>query len=145
MEKLINRWHSVLDMPKHDLTWHERDILDELAEFGESKGLIHRWSELSDVVYTYTRAKWSGFNEVKFPFKKRYFYVGLLYMIPKYSLRWKFFRILGKKFDKNLKIAAVRNPNKNQKLVAIATRYKIDPEQFKTEAEKLKKKWIFFK
>lgn len=145
MKKLINKWHSILDMPKNDLAWHEADVLDELEELKEAEGLIHKWSELSDVVYTYTRAHWSGHTEIKSPLSKINFYVGLLYMFPKYSLRWKFYRVLGKKFDKNIKITEVRNPKKIEKLKIIALKYNLDPDKFTEEAKKLMKKWMFLK
>jgi len=132
-------------MPKYDLVWHMQDMNDELEEFKEANGLICKWSELSDVVYTYTRAQWSGHKDIKFPFKKTSFYIGLIYMFPKYTLRWKFFSILGKKFDNNLKITEVRNPEKIKKLEEIAKKYNLDPVKFKIEAEKLMKRWIFLK
>ncbi|MBI2631345.1 hypothetical protein HYW73_04030 [Candidatus Nomurabacteria bacterium] len=145
MKKLIESWHSLLNMPKHDLAWHTQDIADELEEFKESKGLIHKWSELSDVVYTYTRARWSGYETIKYPLGKISFFMGLLYMFPKYSLRWRFYRVLGKKIDNNIKITEVRNPKKIEKLEHIAKKYNLDPIKFKNEAKKLMKRWIFFK
>ena len=120
-------------------------MLDELRELEEARGLFYRWSELSDVVYTYTRARWSGHRDIVFPFGRMNFYFGCLYMFPKYSLRWKFFRVLGKKIDKNLNIAEVRNPEKTEKLSDIAMRYGLDPVKFKEEADKLKNKWFFLK
>ena len=145
MKKLIYEWHSYLDMPKYDLEWHKNDIKDELEELKEAKGLVHKWSEISDVVYTYTRAKWSGHKELDFPLKKIHFYVGLIYMFPKYTLRWKFFNKLGKKFSKKLNITEVRNPKKIHKLNEIAKKYNIDSVIFIDEAKKMMKWWIFFK
>ncbi len=141
----IYKWHSYLDMPKNNLNWHKQDIEDELSELKEAEGLINKWSEISDVVYTYTRAKWSGHNELDFPLRKRYFYIGLLYMFPKYTLRWKFFRVLGKQFNNNLKITEVRNPRKIEKLDIIAEKYNLNKKQFKIEANKLSKRWVFLK
>jgi len=145
MNNMINKWHSILDMPKNDLDWHKADISDELEELNEAKGLINKWSELSDVAYTYTRAHWSGHTSIKYPLSKINFYVGLLYMFPKYTLRWKFYRVLGKKIDKNIKITEVRNPKKIEKLKVIAQKYNIDGEKFTQEAKKLMKRWIFLK
>ena len=102
MKKIINKWHSMLDMPKKDFGWHQNDVAEELQELKESKGFIHKWSELSDVVYTFTRARWSGHENIKYPLGKISFWVGLLYMFPKYTLRWKFYRVLGKKIGKNV-------------------------------------------
>lgn len=132
-------------MPKYDIDWHLRDIEDELEELKEAKGFIHKWSEISDVVYTYTRAKWSGHKELGFPLKKFLFYIGAIYMFPKYTLRWKFFRKIGKNFNKNLNITEVRNPKKIYKLEEIAVRYDLDKDKFKEEVRKLLKKWIFLK
>ncbi len=139
----ITRWHSILDMPKKGFDWHEEDISDELKEFKEARGLMNKWSELSDVVYTYTRAHWSGHTTIECPLSKVSFFIGLLYMFPKYTLRWKFFRVLGKKIDKNVRITEVRNPKKIEKLKIIAQKYNLDPEQFIIEATKLMKKWVF--
>ena len=145
MRKIINKWHSVLDMPKKDYDWHQADVLDELREFEEAEGLVNKWSELSDVVYTYTRAHWSGHTDIEFPLNKINFYVGLLYMFPKYSLRYGFYRVLGRKFDKNIKMTEVRNPKKIEKLKIIAQKHNIDEEKFIQEAKKLMKRWVFLK
>lgn len=145
MKNLINKWHTKLDMPKHDEAWHRADMEDELQEYHEARGVIDTWSELSDVVYTYTRALWSGHSTITFPFSKTYFFLGVLYMIPKYSLRWHFFRTLGKRIDPSLRITEVRNPKKIAKLYNIATQYNIDPTRFRTEAQKLMRWRIFFK
>lgn len=145
IKKLIQRWHSHLDMPKYDLEWHKQDVCDELEELKEAKGLICKWSELSDVVYCSTRAEWSGHKNIEYPFGKLSLLVGSLYMFPKYMLRWKFFRVLGKRFDKDLKITEVRNPQKVEKLKNIAEKYSLNPEDFKCEAQKLMKRWVFLK
>jgi len=107
--------------------------------------LINKWSELSDVAYTYTRAHWSGHTDIKFPLSKTNFYIGLLYMFPKYSLRYGFYRVLGRKIDKNAKLKEVRNPKKIEKLKFIASKYNLDPDKFTEEAKKLIKRWVFLK
>lgn len=142
---LINKWHDMLSMPKYDKEWHEQDMTDELAEYEEAHGLIDTWSELSDVAYTYTRSKWSGHNTIEFPLSKTKLVIGLLYMFPKYTLRFKFFRDLGHQFDKNLNISEVRNPKKIEKLKVIAEKYNLDPEKFTEKARALMKGRIFFK
>ncbi|MDD5721200.1 MAG: hypothetical protein PHT16_02000 [Candidatus Pacebacteria bacterium] len=145
MKTIINKWHSILDMPKKDFEWHKADVLEELKEFEETRGLINKWSELSDIAYTYTRAHWSGYKTIEYPLSKISFYLGLLYMFPKYSLRWKFYRVLGQKIDKNVKMTEVRNPRKTWKLKHIALKYNLDEEQFINQAEKLMKRWVFLK
>nr|AQS30182.1 hypothetical protein [uncultured bacterium] len=145
MMKIINKWHSILDMPKKDFYWHQADVLEELKELEEAEGLVNKWSELSDVVYTYTRAHWSGHTDIEFPLNKANFYIGLFYMFPKYSLRYGFYRVLGKKINKNAKLKEVRNPKKIEKLEHIAKKYNLDPIKFKDEAKKLIKRWVFLK
>lgn len=134
---LIHRWHTMLNMPKYDEAWHREDMADELAEYNEAKGFIDTWSELSDVAYTYTRAMWSKHSTINFPLSKWKLYLGIIYMIPKYTLRWRFFRKLGYQFDKKLYISEVRNPKKIHKLQTIAKKYQLDPIEFTTKAEVL--------
>jgi hypothetical protein len=142
---LIHRWHTKLDMPKYDEDWHRQDMADELAEYEEAHGLIDTWSELSDVSYTYTRAKWSGHTTIDFPLSHWKLYLGIIYMIPKYSLRWRFFRKLGHQFNKDLHISEVRNPKKIEKLKVIAEKYNLDPEEFTNKATKLMSRYFFLK
>lgn len=141
---LISYWHTILNMPKESLAWHQNDIADELKELREAKGLIHYWSELSDVVYTYTRARWSG-HKIQRPINLGLFSIGLIYMFPKYTLRWYFYYSIGKKFDKKLKITEVRNPEKSHKLKEIALRNNLNPELFEKIAKERMKFWIFLK
>lgn len=139
---LINTWHTILDMPKKDLDWHINDIKEEIIELEEAKGLIEKWSELSDIIYTCTRANWSGYKDVKFPFSRTKYFYGSIYMIPKYSLRWLFFRHVAKKSGANCKIREVRNPTKIEKLKHIAEKYNIDPNVFTKNAEETLKWWF---
>lgn len=133
----------MLDMPKHDRAWHEQDVEDELQEFREAEGFLARWSEKSDVVYTYTRAQWSGHALPPFPLGAADFAVGAAYMFPKYTLRWLFFYLLGKRFGRNNKITEVRNPRKTTKLRDIAERNNIDPAEFEAAARRLSRFWPF--
>lgn len=130
----------MLGMPKHDRAWHEQDIADELKELGEAEGLLPSWSEMSDIVYTYTRAQWSGHNEIRWPLGIFSFFIGALYMFPKYTLRWLFFRRIGKMMG-TPNITEVRNPKKMEKLDDIARRYGLDDREFKREVEKRLQFW----
>ena len=132
-------------MPKYDLEWHKQDLGDEYQEYKEATGLINIWSELSDVAYTYTRATWSGHTEITFPFTRPCLYVGVLYMIPKYTLRWRFFRKLGNIVNSKTLISEVRNPRKAHKMKVIAEKYDIDPSFFQSEARKLSRRSFFLK
>ncbi len=132
----------MLNMSKFDLAWHAEDLADELAEYQEALGVIATWSELSDVAYTYTRARWSGHPTITFPLKRHHLYLGIVYMLPKYTLRWRFFRKLGHQFDTSLHISEVRNPKKLHKLYTIAEKYHLNPDLFAERAEKLLRRSI---
>lgn len=138
-------WHNLLRMEKHDLAWHEADIADELIEYQQARGFVERWSEVSDVVYTYTRARWTGYSELSFPLPRRYLICGALYMFPKYTLRWLFFITAGKLAKAQRVIREVRNPAKLSKLDDIAAIYHLNPEQFRAICQKLLKYWILLK
>ncbi len=141
---ILHGWHTMLNMPKYDENWHKQDMADEIAEYEEATGIIDTWSELSDVAYTYTRAKWSG-HTIDFPLSKTQLSIGIIYMLPKYTLRWRFFRRLGHYFSKDLNISEVRNPKKLEKLESIAKKYTIDPKAFQKKAEEMLKRTILLK
>ncbi len=126
---MINSWHNWLNMTKYGKKWHENDLQDELNEYYEEKKLIKKWSELSDVVYTSTRGQYSG-HDIKFPFSKWRLYLGLIYMYPKYTGRWLFFRHAGRKAGSLEDIHEVRNPKKVKKLEQIAQRNNLEVDDF---------------
>jgi len=140
--KIVNRWHNWLNMPKFDSAWHQADMADELHEYHEEAKLIKKWSEASDVVYTYTRSRWSG-HPLTFPLGKTAFCLGLIYMFPKYSGRFLFFKNAGRKAGASPDIRCVRNPKKLHKLDDIITeqQIKVDPERLKTICRKMLKRW----
>ena len=137
---MIEKWHTLLGMERHNRAWYEADLKDELAEYRDERNLILKWSELSDVVYVCTRAKWSGY-EIEFPFVKRLLYLGVIYMIPKYSGRWLFFWTAGRKANVVKNIREVRNPKKTHKLHLVAGENGIDAQRFQDICEKQLKYW----
>lgn len=137
---VIQRWHDWVNQPKETREWHEADIADELAELQEATKLIHKWSELSDVVYTVTRARWSG-HEFEYPITRSQIVVGHIYMIPKYSSRVLFFRRAGKRTGAEVTLQSVRNPKKLHKLQAIAEQNQLDPDEFVTVCHQQLKYW----
>ncbi|MFA6429685.1 MAG: hypothetical protein WCV84_04285 [Patescibacteria group bacterium] len=138
---LLHLWHSLLNMPKYDRAWHEQDIADELKEYNDAHDtFLHRWSELSDVAYTYTRARWSG-HDFPRPLPLHLFLIGVLYMIPKISLRWWFYRIAGKRTNPHARLHEVRNPKKIEKVRVISENYHLDTIRFEQECRKLLRWW----
>ncbi|MDL2327459.1 hypothetical protein LJC64_02205 [Ruminococcaceae bacterium OttesenSCG-928-A11] len=129
-------------MPKFDKKWHEQDFADELQEYEEANTILEKWSELSDLVYTSSRGKWSGHN-VPFPKNKFMYIIGLIYMYPKYTSRWLFFRKAGQKIGAKKEVHAVRNPKKAAKLKNVATENGIkNINEFQKICEKQLKHWI---
>jgi hypothetical protein len=137
---LVRRWHTWVNQPVRDESWHRDDIADEYAEYLEARGLIHKWSELSDIVYTVTRASWSG-HKLDFPISRPQRMAGYVYMFPKYTSRTLFFRRAGKKAGADQKVLSVRNPKKAEKLHKIAGQYGIDPQEFQAICERQRRYW----
>ncbi|MEM6997770.1 MAG: hypothetical protein AAF413_02550 [Patescibacteria group bacterium] len=138
---MIQRWHSWLGMEKYGRAWHEEDLADELAEYHEEQNVIKKWSEASDVVYTCTRSRWSGFK-LEFPLGRVVYVLGVVYMLPKYTLRWWFFKRAGRKCGADKDVHEVRNPKKTPKLHQIAKRNNLDPERFQKICEKQLRYWL---
>lgn len=138
---ILNKWHDRLDMAKHDKAWHEQDMRDELEEYASAHGRVMKWSELSDVVYTYTRARWGGYD-LDFPFSKLRFALGVIYMVPKYSMRFRFYKKAGQRTNSGREIHEVRNPKKVEKLHKIAEMYDIDAKDFQRVCDKQLKYWV---
>ena len=134
-------WHSWLDMPRKDRQWHETDINDELTEYREAKGLLMKWSEMGDVVYTYTRSVWGGYD-LKFPLSKLHFVIGCIYMLPKMTIRYAFFRRAGAKAGASRPLREVRNPKKLHKLHHIANKYDLDCDKFQQICKKQLEYWV---
>ncbi len=141
MYKLTSKWHDALDMPKYDKEWHKNDIADEYKEYLDENNIIKKWSELSDVVYTHSRANWSGYK-IDYPLNKVTIPIGLMYMYPKYSLRYLFYKRAGHKLNKKIHLKEVRNPKKIHKLKTIAQRNGLGEEEFVKTCQQLLKHWI---
>jgi hypothetical protein len=140
--KIVLMWHDWLDMPRHDFAWHKEDIEDELSEYNEETSWLKRWSELSDVTYTYTRAKWGGYD-LEFPLKLWQLLIGLPYMYGKYTSRYLFFRRAGRKAGASKDIRCVRNPKKPEKLDKVISdqNIKVDREELAKICERQRRYW----
>lgn len=139
---LIQKWFSKLELSKHDKAFFERQIADEFKELKEAKGLCNKWSELSDIVFNYARGRFdNGIQDLEFPLPYLYYYIGLVYGYPKFTLRWLFFKRVGKKFG--VSINELRNWKKVEKLKKIAQKYKIPELEFIEEVHRISKWHIF--
>lgn len=139
---LLRFWHSILDMPRYDAAWHQADILAEFQELRHARGWLERWSEMADVACAYTRGRWgSGHAGLYCPLGPGRYRLGLLYAVPKYTSRWLFYYVAGRKVGASRKLTEVRNPRKREKLCAIALRYEIPPEEFVEVCQRLARWW----
>jgi hypothetical protein len=136
---MLNFWHGLLDMPKHDEEWHQADIRRELAELrAAGSSWQEKWSEYADVAYVHSRARWAGFD-LALPIPRHVFYLSLIYMLPKYTLRYLFFRRAGLRCGK--RIYEVRNPKKPEKLRSIAKHNGINPDEFVAVCQEQLRYW----
>jgi hypothetical protein len=138
---MLYPWHDWLAMTRHDRAWHDEDMAEELGEYREAKGLFTKWSEVSDVVYTYGRSRWDRLDDFTFPLGKFAHVAGLIYMYPKYTLRFWFFRRAGRKVNATAQLHEVRNPRKTHKLHYIAEKYDLDKDAFQKVCERQLKYW----
>jgi hypothetical protein len=140
--RALNRWHSWLGMQKFDREWHENDLAEELAEYHDETKLLKKWGELSDVVYTCTRSRWSG-HELDFPLRRWQFFFGVPYMLWKYTSRFLFYKHAGEKAGADKTIRCVRNPHKLEKLSSIIDRdgIHVDEDRLLRQCRKQLKYW----
>ena len=137
-------WQRWLDMPTKNLDWHIEDQTGEIVELAEARGIMDRWSEYSDVVYATVRARKDGYD-LHFPYSKLHFAYGSVYMFPKYTLRFLFYRSAGKKAGVGATVHEVRNPKKVHKLHHIAGKYNLDPEKFAKICQRQLRYWPLLK
>lgn len=137
---IVKRWHAWVNQPNFDESWHKQDIADELQELTTATGFVNHWSEMSDVVYTVTRARFSG-HKLAYPIPRSQVVLGYVYMYPKYSLRVLFFRSAGRKAGAKEPLQSVRNPRKVYKLQEIAEQNNIDPALFIDICKKQLRHW----
>lgn len=131
-------------MPARELDWHVEDQAGEVAELMEARGIVDRWSEYADVVYTTVRARKDGYD-LAFPYTKLHFMYGSIYMFPKYTLRSLFYQSAGKKAGVGSMVHEVRNPKKIHKLYHIAGKYDLDPEKFAEICQRQLRYWPLLK
>ena len=132
----MNRWFDWLGLPRRDEAWHRADVQEEMSELEDARTWLEVWSETSDVVFAVARGRWAG-HALEFPLGRRRYVAGLLYMFPKYTLRWLFYRVAGRRIDRSVRVAEVRNPRKLEKVREIAVRYGLDADAFESDCRKL--------
>ena len=141
---LLDRWFEFLGLQHHaSPNWYRSRIREELQERRTAKYLHQKISETSDVLFSIHRACHDGIPCRQPPRKPHRCIPIYTYMLPKYTLRWKFFQITaflsGCPHYKNVR--EVVNPCKDENLRIVAQRHDIDPERFAVTGRRLRNVW----
>lgn len=125
-------------------SWYRDRIREELRERRTAITPWQKLSETSDVFFSISRAQYDGFPVRKLPrFVASRHTLIYAYMLAKYTLRWKFYRvaaILCNTPHYNL-VREVVNPNKDHKLDEVASRHQIDIAEFRRLGRQLRRVW----
>ncbi|KAK7179211.1 uncharacterized protein CC84DRAFT_1234334 [Paraphaeosphaeria sporulosa] len=140
---LLRRWHRMLGLPRQSPPRWYRDRLRE--ELYERRSATTHWgkvSETSDVLFSISRALYDGVPTRQLPALSRHI-PAYMYMVAKYTLRWKFYRVAGGMCHAPCResIREVINPDRDHKLLEVALRHDIDPVSFKLAAKRLRRFW----
>jgi hypothetical protein len=142
---LLRPWHRMLGLSRQSPpSWYRDRLREELRERRTAKTPWQKLSETSDVFFSISRARYDGFPIRKLPpFVASRHVLLYAYMLAKYTLRWQFYRtaaIFCNIRHYNL-MREVVNPSKDHKLDEVASRYQIDPVEFKRVGRRLRRVW----
>ena len=125
-------------------SWYRDRLRNELQERHTAETFCQRLSETSDVFFSISRARHDGYPVRMLPsfVASRHAHV-YAYMLVKYTLRWGFYRTAATlcKTPHAESVREVINPGKDHKLVEVASRYQIDPVEFRRLCRKLRRVW----
>lgn len=141
--KLLSCWHGGLGLQRQVLrSWHCDRLREEELELREARTYLEKISEASDVLFSISRARHDGFDIQPLPsfFDRRYM-LAYLYMVGKFSSRWLFFMSASLLCRAPHAVREVVNPTKDEKLLQVATRHRIDPIRFTRVCRKLLRIW----
>ena len=145
IDALLRRWHGMLNLPRQNPpSWYRERLREELKERRHAKTFLERLSETSDVLFSISRARHDGFPVRNLPqFRTTRHTLVYTFMLVKYTLRWRFYRIAAK-FCKAPHWDSVRevvNPGKDSNLRVVARRHNIHPEEFLNAGRQLRNVW----
>jgi hypothetical protein len=125
-------------------SWYRDRLREELQERRTARTRWQMLSETSDVFFSISRAMHDGFPVRKLPPMSTSRHAAVyVYMVAKYTLRWKFYRVAALLCHAPRRdlVCEVVNPNKDHKLKEVASRHQIDPAAFKRVGSKLRRFW----
>ncbi|RSM13245.1 hypothetical protein CDV31_005949 [Fusarium ambrosium] len=142
-QRILLRWHRSLHLQKQEPSWYRDRLREELYERRQAKTPCQKLSETADVFYIISRSHHDGYplrHLPSFAFSHLLVYA---YLLPKYTLRWKFYRsaaYLCGSPNPGL-VQEVVNPAKDHKLHEVVSRHGIDPETFTRVFRRLQYFW----
>ena len=125
-------------------SWYRDRLREELLEHRIAETPWQKLSEASDVFFSISRAQYDGFPVRKLPPFVAYRHIWVYaYMLGKYTLRWKFYRLAAVRCSASSydSVREVVNPSKDRKLEEVAWRHRIDPVEFQRIGRQLRKWW----
>ena len=144
-DALLKRWHRMLGLSRQTPpSWYKDRLREELREYRLAKTPCQKISEASDVFFSSIRAQYDGFPVRRLPhFTTSRHVLVYAYMLAKFTLRWKFYRIAAILCNAPRPdlVREVVNPSKDQKLEQVASRHQIDPAKFKGVGRRLRQIW----
>ena len=140
----LRQWHRMLGLSRQSPSWYRDRLREELQERRNANTPWQKLSETSDVFFSISRAQYDGFPVRMLPsFVASRHGLIYVYMLAKYTLRWKFYRvaaILCRAPHYDL-VREVVNPSKDYKLGEVASRHQIDQAEFKRVGRQLRRLW----
>ena len=144
-KSLLTPWHRMLGLAQHSPpSWYRGRIWEELQERRAAKTALQKLSETSDIFFSISRAHYDGAPVRRLPSFRAIRHTPVyIYMLAKFSLRWKFHRTAAYLCNApdNTLVCEVVNPKKDQKLEEVASRHHIDPVEFKRVCRRLRRIW----
>ncbi|OJD21181.1 hypothetical protein ACJ73_07483 [Blastomyces percursus] len=146
-EAPLRFWYGKLRLPPQSTpSWYQDRLREELQERRLAKVPWQKLSEMSDVLFAITRARYDVIlaiaPKLPFIFAPRYVFV-YTYMLAKYTSRWMFYRTAAiicnaPRWDL---VCEVVNPSKDHKLEEVASRHRMDPAKFRRVCRQLWRLW----
>ena len=142
-DKLLTRWHKMLNLRRYPSDFHHRRLTEELAEQHAATGPINKLSETSDVLFTISRARHEGHPVGVLPPLCPSHAPAYAYMLAKFTSRWGFYRTAAYLSGPRRRNAVreVVNPFKDEKLFDVALRHELDSRRFALVAVRLRRVW----
>ncbi|KAH7304155.1 hypothetical protein B0I35DRAFT_445593 [Stachybotrys elegans] len=142
-QRLLLRWHGLLQLPRQTHSWYRARLQEEIRERRLATTRWEKLSETADVFYTISRAHSDGHRFCRLPpFTPSQLGI-YAYLISKFTLRWQFYRIAAFLCAPSTmpSVREVVNPSKDAKVQEVARRHNLDPAKFTRVCRRLRLLW----